>query len=124
MPLSNFKRGVIALLLAISILTSSEKAHATYSDGSTFIWMALYGMAAGTLMGLVAAPITQSGRSIFIGTSVGLYLGTAVSIYHFTHRYDPENPISPANPDYGQGIRNSAPGFQPIIAFSVPIATF
>lgn len=39
------------------------------------------GLATGALTGVVVAPIAQSARPIFLGASVGLYLGVVVGLY-------------------------------------------
>lgn len=53
-----------------------------------------YGALAGTALGVVSLPATKSVRGVFIGTSLGLYLGIAIGIYHITHRDDPGNPLN------------------------------
>jgi hypothetical protein len=53
----------------------------------------LYGMAAGTVLGLASLPAHQSVRGVFQGTSLGLYIGIIVGLYHLQHQDDPENPL-------------------------------
>ena len=62
-------------------------------DVKSVLVAAAYGIAGGTVLGLVAWPIAQDSRAIFIGSSMGLYLGTAVGFYHIGSREDPENPL-------------------------------
>ena len=56
----------------------------------------------GTLGGALSYGFTQDWRTIFQGTSVGLYLGIAVGIYYSLEHDNPENPLRggpPPEPD-------------------------
>jgi hypothetical protein len=53
-----------------------------------------YGILAGTLVGLVAWPLSGSERAIFLGSSLGLYLGIGVGFYHIHNRDEPGNPLA------------------------------
>lgn len=44
-------------------------------------------------MGIVAWPLTGQGKSIFLGSSIGLYLGMIAGIYHISNKDNPENPF-------------------------------
>ena len=68
-------------------------AHALNRDVRAVLITSGYGVAAGTILGLASFPLNQNPRSIFIGSSVGLYLGIAVGVYYIFHRYSPENPL-------------------------------
>jgi len=48
------------------------------------------GLAAGALTGVVVAPIAQSPRPVFLGASVGLYLGLVVGLYKEWELANPE----------------------------------
>ena len=39
-------------------------------------------------------PFSQNVRTVFIGTSVGLYLGIVVGLYYVYDRYDQESPLA------------------------------
>jgi hypothetical protein len=54
-----------------------------------------YGMVGGTLLGALSLPFTQNVRSMFVGTSLGLYLGLAVGVYYVVERDNPGNPLRP-----------------------------
>lgn len=82
----------IAVLLLLSV-SLSESAHAWDTDKRTIVTAAEYGLVIGTLAGLLTLPVSGSARSVFVGTSVGLYLGLLVGIYHNGHRHDPDNPL-------------------------------
>lgn len=45
-------------------------------------------MIGGTVLGLVTFPATQEVKTIFVGTSIGLYLGIAIGVYYV---FDREN---------------------------------
>jgi hypothetical protein len=129
-PRKTLRKTFLIALLIFSSTFYSPKASALTYDQTTFAKVALYGFLAGTLMGAVVYSSNQNLRSVFIGSSVGLYLGTAVGIYHITHRLDPENPLSPLNAQLGltpsplsQPMDRPAPSsFK--IAFLLPVIRF
>lgn len=100
----------------------AAQVHAIDRDTRSVIVAGVYGIGLGTAAGLASYPIHKSGRAIFMGTSIGLYLGIAAGIYHVTHRYDPGNPFGRPRSevpvevavdrsiDPAQIARHSAPG--------------
>lgn len=101
------------LLLLGSVLAAPSNAHAVHRDVKSVLTFSAYGLAAGTLVGLASFPLTQNNRSVFVGSSMGLYLGMIVGIYYINHRYDPGNPLHmdhPAPPPWmekGKGRQGS-----------------
>mgnify|MGYP001256840212 CR=1 FL=1 len=55
------------------------------------------GLATGALTGVVVAPIAQSARPVFLGASVGLYLGLVVGLYKEWELANPEPGIPAEN---------------------------
>jgi hypothetical protein len=86
---------ILLAVCAATALAPVRPAHAVDRDVRAVLIGGLYGMAGGTILGLASYPFTQKPRSIFIGTSIGLYLGIAVGFYYIWNRYDPENPLQP-----------------------------
>ncbi len=126
-----WNRVLISLLLALSCVFHSPRANADGQDRKTLVLLALYGAAVGTIAGLATAPLTRDWRTILVGTSVGLYLGGAVGVYHIYNRYDPGNPLNPENQGFNQNgfvpfssvsVKYAAP--RPVIAFSFPVIQF
>lgn len=85
----------LTFLLFASVLAPSQRACALDRDVKAVIITSLYGAVAGTVLGAASYPFTQSVRGIFMGTSLGLYLGAGAGLYHVNHRDDPENPLNP-----------------------------
>ena len=77
------------LILALG----THSARAWDQDKRTIVSTSSYGILVGTLAGLLTLPVHGNGRTVFVGTSVGLYLGIVVGLYHNAHRYDPSNPL-------------------------------
>ena len=50
-------------------------------------------MIGGTIVGAAIVPFSQNVRTLFLGTSVGLYLGIVVGLYYVFDRYDQQNPL-------------------------------
>ena len=80
------------ILIAVS-LGAATPARAMDRDVRAVLVAGGYGLLAGTALGLVSYPLTRDTRSIFIGTSVGLYLGLIAGIYYINNRDDPGNPL-------------------------------
>ena len=85
---------IFVLVFAFSSLTPSSTLAAGTSDFKTLETFSLYGAGAGTLAGLVTVPFTKDIRTMFIGTSVGLFLGIIAGFYHINNRGNPENPFN------------------------------
>ena len=82
-----------AIAALLSIAWPATGAQAMSRDVKDVLTLGLYGIVAGTALGLATLPLAKSSRAIFIGSSVGLYLGLATGFYHITHRDDPGNPL-------------------------------
>lgn len=53
-----------------------------------------WGLLGGTAAGLIALPLTGGGaRSVFIGSSVGLYIGLIAGFYHIYTKDDADSPF-------------------------------
>jgi hypothetical protein len=52
-----------------------------------------FGLLGGAAIGLATLPFTGSLRNVFIGSSVGLWLGIAVGFYYISNRNNPDNPL-------------------------------
>src|SRR5687767_13102576 len=83
--------GIIFLFLAT--LFAPQKSYALDTNVRTVIVAGIYGTLIGTGMGLISYPFTKNVRGIFVGSSIGLYLGIIAGIYHIEHREDPGNPL-------------------------------
>lgn len=64
----------------------SSPAHAISRDMKSIFKAGTMGVIGGTLLGLATVPVTKKTRNIFIGSSVGLYLGLLVGVYYIHHR--------------------------------------
>jgi hypothetical protein len=91
------RKFLVAMTLVLSgmaaVVVSSPSAQAMDSNVRAVLVAGGYGIAGGTLLGLATLPLSQDSRSVFIGSSVGLYLGVAVGLYFISHRDDPDNPL-------------------------------
>jgi hypothetical protein len=85
------------LAIALGLIASlfcSTRSYAIDSDTRAVIKTGAYGLLGGAALGAAILPLTDSGaRSVFIGASVGLYLGIIVGIYYITHKDDPDVPF-------------------------------
>ncbi|OFZ52403.1 MAG: hypothetical protein A2428_12690 [Bdellovibrionales bacterium RIFOXYC1_FULL_54_43] len=75
---------VISLVLANVVLP--VRAGAMDRDVRSVLIAGGYGILGGTVLGIAAFPFTRDGRSIAVGTSIGLYLGIAAGFYYISHR--------------------------------------
>lgn len=92
------RKFVVAGLLPVCLIASP--ARAVDRDVRAVLTTSAYGVAGGTLLGLASLPLHRSGRSVFMGTSLGLYLGAIVGFYFIGHRDDRGNPLASwAGPD-------------------------
>ncbi len=80
--------GLLALVavMPVQLLAIDRDVKAVLVTGT-------YGLVAGTAAGAISYPMTKSVRGVFIGSSIGLYLGIAAGVYYITHREDPDNPL-------------------------------
>lgn len=60
----------------------------------TILTTAVYGAAVGTAVGLVTWPLTGEVRSVFMGASVGMYMGLLVGTWHVFNLDNPDNPLT------------------------------
>src|SRR3989338_3903726 len=81
-----------ALALAGS-LAASPRAHAIDPTIRSIIVGGMYGIVAGTALGLISYPMTGSVRGIFMGTSIGMYLGAVAGGDSVAPKDDPYNPL-------------------------------
>ncbi len=65
---------LIALVAALG-LSQSRPALAIDRDVRSVIIAGGYGILGGTVLGAASYPLTRDLRSVFLGTSIGLYLG-------------------------------------------------
>ncbi len=86
---------VIALVCALSFgaATFAPRAEALSRTGRSFLVMGGYGMIGGTVLGVASYPFTHQARTIFIGTSIGLYLGLALGAFYALNDYNPDRPF-------------------------------
>jgi hypothetical protein len=64
-------------------------------DVRAVLVISAYGLVGGTLLGLAALPFNQDARTVFIGSSLGLYLGIAVGHYYVYDRHQQEEQQPP-----------------------------
>ncbi len=84
---------LVWVLIGLKSICLSSSAFAMQRDVKAVLQISALGAAAGTVIGLVSYPLTQDFKTTFAGSSVGLYLGIIIGIYHVTSRTDPQNPI-------------------------------
>jgi hypothetical protein len=115
---------VLALALVLSLPLHTVSAHAVHVDRDvkTVMTGAAYGLAIGTVLGLITLPLTGSVRTMFLGSSVGMYLGAAVGGYHAMNRDDPQNPLNPQNAQ-NSWIDRSKPK-QVVVYAELPVIRF
>lgn len=82
-----------ALMLFLSVSIAPRQAGALDKDIKAVLLIGAYGMAAGTVLGLASYPFTKNPRSVFIGTSVGLYMGIGVGFYYLWDKHNPDSPF-------------------------------
>lgn len=87
------KRFAILLLMALTLATGSREAHAMSRQVRGLLTLGEYGLVGGTIIGLAAYPLTGEGRSIFIGSSVGLYVGLVFGLGYVLSSNGDEDPF-------------------------------
>jgi hypothetical protein len=101
----------VCLGLTLSLLIPHQNARALDRDVKAVLITGAYGIVGGTAIGLVSWPMTRQVRSIFMGSSIGLYLGLAAGIYFIQNRHDPDNPLyqpPPGDPPWKQKTPNES----------------
>ena len=96
--LNTLRSKSVILALVISFTLTSSAVWAFERDVKAVLITSAYGAVGGTLVGLASLPIHRSGRSVFMGTSLGLYLGAIVGFYYIGHRDDRGNPLTESTP--------------------------
>src|SRR5262245_35933188 len=83
----------VARSAVIIAAVSATPAHAVTREVRNVFTTTVYGIGGGTILGLISYPFTRDPKTIFMGSSIGGYLGFAIGIYHISHRDDPGNPL-------------------------------
>jgi hypothetical protein len=133
-PLAVLTHLIVAMAIALASLLPTRAAWAVDRDVKAILVGGGYGLVGGTLLGAVSLPFTQDLRSVFIGTSVGLYLGLAVGVYYVLERDREGNPLrqgaapaadgaSAARESRGLEPSESA-GFKALVQVQVPVFRF
>jgi hypothetical protein len=79
----------VFLVLGGAVGATIPQAHAkVHPNLVTIFRTAGLGVLGGTLIGLISFPFSQDARTIFMGSSVGLYVGAAAGVYFNGHRDD------------------------------------
>jgi hypothetical protein len=89
--MKRFPQKLVCLILMSAFLgetlgTSTQTAYAMDRDVKTLIKAGGYGAIGGALVGLATLPLTRDIRSIFMGSSIGLYLGIAAGVLYIQNR--------------------------------------
>ena len=81
---------VAAIAFGLLIVISSPRpAEAKIHRNLLVIFQAAgIGAIGGTLIGLISVPFSQNVRTVFMGTSVGLYVGAVAGVYFNANRDD------------------------------------
>jgi len=114
----------LAMVLGLAVPT---RAHAELPrDVKAVLTTSLYGLVGGTVMGVASYPLTGDPKSIFVGSSLGLYLGIGVGIYYILNRDDPNNPLVTPPPPGAIPLEKSEVGTEtpPLILVKVPVLRF
>ncbi len=98
---------LITILLLLGCLTP-KRAEALDQSVATVITCGEYGLVGGTFLGLASLSFTKKTRSIFLGSSLGLYAGILAGLYYATHMDDPANPFR-SNPEELELIHTRGP---------------
>ncbi len=122
-------KSFLSALLVFQFLQPIQ-ARAMDQDVRAVLVAGTYGLGAGTLLGIASYPFTNKVRGIFVGSSIGLYLGLIMGAYYISNRYDPGNPLRPIDgrpledPYYHNPEDSSYKGSTPyeLVAFSETLA--
>jgi hypothetical protein len=87
------RAAALAVLIGVFSLATAPRSQAMSPDVKSVMIGGVYGIAVGTGLGLLALPGTRSVRGIFMGSSIGLYLGMVAGYYHSRNRDNPQNPL-------------------------------
>jgi len=75
--------------LTLGLFAAVSNAHAMSRDVRTVLRSGMWGAVAGTAVGIVSYAAGSSGRSVFVGSSVGLYFGLILGSYYVWERNSP-----------------------------------
>ncbi len=86
-----FTRAMIAVyLFSLAAALAPRPARAMSSEVRGVIRIGGYGILGGTLLGLTAYPMTGKVQTVFLGSSVGLYVGLAIGlVYALESEHEP-----------------------------------
>lgn len=116
-------------LVTVATLVTAPSAHAIHPNIRRVLIFGGYGLVLGSVVGLVTVPLSQDFRTLFMGSSVGLYVGLALGVYYAATFDDPNNPfrgiptgeLSQLNlPVLHPSIRGDAP----LVWLQVPVVRF
>lgn len=113
------KYSLIKTLILVFCFSFSIQSHAVSRDVKTVLAAGGWGILGGTVLGLISIPFTGNFKGVFMGTSIGLYLGIAGGFYHLAHQDDPTNPLRAGFYSYDLALRE-----KPLIQFQIPVANF
>lgn len=85
---SDTTRWVIGACLGAVFFSAIPAQAILDQDTRTLIRASEFGLLGGTAAGLIMWPLSGQLRTVFIGTSLGLYVGIAVGIYQLVERGD------------------------------------
>ncbi|MGK5088411.1 hypothetical protein WDW86_12705 [Bdellovibrionota bacterium FG-2] len=88
------------------------KSYALDQSVATVIKCGEYGIVGGTILGLASLSFSKKPRTVFIGSSLGLYAGILAGFYYASHPEDPYNPFRP-NADEPELIHTRGPSVPP-----------
>lgn len=86
----------IVFLMCVALASGGlapSSAQAMGRNTKTLFKMGAYGVVGGTVLGLATYPFTHKARNIFIGSSIGLYLGLAMGLFYIANDYNVEEPF-------------------------------
>ncbi len=120
----------LALIAGLQTALPAKPAHAFELDRNVkYVFIASgWGTLAGTFVGGVTMLVgSQQAKTMFLGSSVGLYLGIVVGVFYAIYRNDPQNPLRPKYPDkYGGQSGLSLPITRPpaLVTWEFELASF
>ncbi len=127
-PLLGILAGLFIASAATPLAWADDSTTLVRKDVHALIVTGEYGILAGTVLGAATLPFTQNLRSLFIGSSLGLYLGIVVGIYYIANRDNPENPLKNEEeryPDPGASSQLRLPlSASKVVQVSMPLLRF
>lgn len=113
----------VFFLASALTLALPAKSHALDHNLRTILVGAVWGAAAGTVVGLATYPLHQSIKGIFLGSSIGLYSGAGLGAFYAFNKRPEGSPLGDNNttPSRGGGGIVSTP---PRIALVMKVLEF